>query len=786
MTGAPWVEQGGRQITASGLLPATKNADGTFHFDFVIRHGATGAVAKITGNKIEMAVMKGNQTMNTCEGVIDSTCNNVTWMMNSTTHRYDCFAPSWCRAWTPNCRSPAPPYGQGFAFLSSIGSNMVLQQAPAKSAVYGIAVGTPTAVTVTVTDVTSGSSYTVDAEFNTTKQPFGPQFVGGEDGYASEPDSAYIGGPHQTWKAFLKPTPAGGNYTISAHCTGCTESGTYSDINITNVAFGDVWHCSGQSNMWLPVGNAFAHNDTLKNISAGKYHNIRLMAGNSGSCPGVGPQCPWMTAEQATIYPPKGNGRGAVSVPPLFNFGAACWYFAQRLSDQLEAAGKLIPIGVTDTAIGGQRIEEYMVNDSSLTACADRTGETSPEWNGRLFGKQTLPFVDSTIKGWLWYQGENNMGGVKGNADAKIGYSCEQKALVEGWRKVWSEVPGTTDPLAPFGIVTLASSGSEGGPDMGAMRLAQTAGYGVLPSPEMPNTFVAQAFDLDDKWGPASGPCLTEPSRGGWACCDYSWGLAGKCVYNKTSCAGREKLCAPACASAETKSVMGGIHPRWKKPVGDRLGTAAYNTVYGGTAAFTGPTLSGCTADSKSLVIEFNETLLRGDTINVGKFPGPPSGDLEFGAVHQSTVGSGKGEMASAGSQLYVQINASLFCIEKRPALNSTGSPLGYDYCPKWAGGDGSNGDPTIPLDTQWIMLNYTKASGNSISVDLTPLNGSVPTAVQYAWGVVDCCDHSDPNLYITHGCGLCPLMSTSGLPANPFKAAIKNGKCECVAPQVC
>lgn len=85
---------------------------------------------------------------------------------------------------------------------------MVLQQAPAKAAVYGIAVGAATAVKVTVTDQTTGTSYTIDADLNTTHQPFGPQFVGGEDGYAS--NSAYVGGPHITWKAFLKPTTAGG------------------------------------------------------------------------------------------------------------------------------------------------------------------------------------------------------------------------------------------------------------------------------------------------------------------------------------------------------------------------------------------------------------------------------------------------------------------------------------------------------------------------------------------------------------------------------------------------
>ena len=144
--------------------------------------------------------------------------------------------------------------------------------------------------------------------------------------------------------------------------------------------------------------------------------------------------------------------------------------------------------------------------------------------------------------------------------------------------------------------------------------------------------------------------------------------------------------------------------------------------------------------------------------------------------------------MSSAGSQMYVQIDASLFCIEKRPALNSSGGPLGYDYCPKWAGGDGSSSPSlsNVSLDSGWILVNYTKASSNTLEVDLSPLNGLVPTAVQYAWGVVNCCDYSDPELYISKPCGLCPIMSSSGLPANPFKARITAGRCECVAPQVC
>eukprot|EP01043_Picozoa_sp_COSAG02_P038504 COSAG02_NODE_2976_length_7633_cov_2.195248_2_plen_50_part_00 len=40
------------------------------------------------------------------------------------------------------------------------------------------------------------------------------------------------------------------------------------------------------------------------------------------------------------------------------------------------------------------------------------------------------------------------------------------------------QVAGTTDPLAPFGVVTLAAGGGEGGTDMGGMRFSQTANYG--------------------------------------------------------------------------------------------------------------------------------------------------------------------------------------------------------------------------------------------------------------------------------------------------------------------
>ena len=369
------------------------------------------------------------------------------------------------------------------------------------------------------------------------------------------------------------------------------------------------------------------------------------------------------------------------------------------------------------------------------------------------------------------------MGGIKGNAQAHIGYACNQKALVDGWRKAFSATPNTTDPLAPFGIVTLASSGSEGGPNMGAMRMAQTASYGILPNPDMPNTFLAQAYDLDDEWGPAAGPCTGTD----WACCPFRCG--GCAPYNKTACdagtKGHPEICTNACnAALDTPFRMGGIHPRSKFQVGDRLATAYYNSIAGGTGASSGPTLSTCSLDADELHISFNTTLLQGDKLKINEWGQPWTAPVR----HASPEG---------GSYLYVQTNASQFCMETTGVNNATsGQPIpGMQMCPEWAGGDGRPVTSDSNLDGGWTLLNFTADSaGTGIVVDLKPLNGSTPTAVRYAWGIVQCCDHSDPTLYVTHGCvANCPIYSAkAALPATPFKAKIVNGKCECVAPQVC
>jgi hypothetical protein len=99
-----------------------------------------------------------------------------------------------------------------------------------------------------------------------------------------------------------------------------------------------------------------------------------------------------MTARQAA---PDGCVESGTC--PLFAMGGACWYFAQGLAD----LGVSTPIGIADTAIGGQRIEEFMINSTMSRCSAVGTGV----WDAQLTGQQVAPFMDMTLKGWVWYQG---------------------------------------------------------------------------------------------------------------------------------------------------------------------------------------------------------------------------------------------------------------------------------------------------------------------------------------------------------------------------------------------
>lgn len=303
-------------------------------------------------------------------------------------------------------------------------------------------------------------------------------------------------------------------------------------------------------------------------------------------------------------------------------------------------------------------------------------------------------------------------------------------ALVAAWRAAWSATPGTTDPLAPFGICTLSTDDSEGAGDIASFRWSQGGNYGVAPNPVLPNVFLAHGHDLADVW---------------------------------VNCGGHpQTMACPGCDTADPEYnclqqwYMGpGIHPRLKKPFGQRLAASALVSVYGWPGPVTGPTLAGCTlvsggsSTAPTLTLTFNATLLAGSTLALS--PGYNHSGLSI--LVNSTLGV-------PGTGKWVEVGMSL------------------------VGGGGGSNPP-------------------SIAVDLTAVQGS-PQAIKYAWGKTGGAPDSDgdvwccavgnaPGLCLPGGCPIFAVgqgTSTSpfgGMAANPFLAQITpGGKCLCPIPQVC
>eukprot|EP00040_Diaphanoeca_grandis_P042178 m.264329 g.264329 ORF g.264329 m.264329 type:complete len:830 (+) comp55607_c0_seq1:15-2504(+) len=651
----------------------------------------------------------------------------------------------------PTTAPTAPPMYNGTAtFAAAMGDNMVLQQAPSQAAAYG-PVGKDYAdtdgVRLTVSDGTT--SYSIAATIQ--QGPLGLQ-----------------------WKALLKAAPSGGSYTLTL------EQGTTS-VAIVNVTFGDVWYCGGQSNMALPILHTFSRNISRDAILSGKYSNIRI----SGVKGNMNPTQPWTTlinavtnVSQADVdswYGYKsssGPSYNSESTSRFFQFSATCYYFAESLTQKLGDAAP--PIGLIHTAFGGSMIEEW-IDEPTINQCAG----TSPSYQPfSLYEQNVLPYVDTTVKGWLWYQGENNCHGVMGNSLKGVGYGCMLPAMVELWRAKWSQTQGTTHPLAPFGVVTLASGGSEGGNDIGGMRWSQTSNFGTLPSPQIPNSFLAHAYDLGDPWTGGT-PCT------GWQCCanDYNASNCAQHTKNDTS------MCTASClAQLNTSFYMGPIHPRVKKPVGDRLAAAAAALVYGSTSAYAGPTIKGCSVAGDTITIRFNETLLRGGNVMVKPYDKP-----------------------TVNSAMRVLIDERYFC-NKTILIPKIDSQWPSWFCadegaPEWGqcGGDVQCGADsssntrmrqqsavlTSPPQAPWVLVDIKSSSSTEVVLDLSSLpSGATPLAVRYAWdNDKDSCCPPLPQVGSLVPCapGSCPIWDeVNKLPANPFIAMLDGGKCKCIAPQTC
>lgn len=370
------------------------------------------------------------------------------------------------------------------------------------------------------------------------------------------------------WQVKLPALPAGGPYTLNI-------SGN-NNIVITNILIGEVWVCSGQSNMEWPVQESL---NGAQEVAAADNPNIRLFTVRKSISLEEQVDCSgnWLACSPATVK----------------NFSAIGYFFARDLSAKLK-----VPVGIINLSWGGTVIEAwtdagtlnsdlefrpimtelqqeitdysrnfYEVYRNSLrdwiTAAdtASALGQppplppvlyvnNDPRLNGNaptvLFNSMVAPLTRTNIAGILWYQGESHGGFAKR-------YRRLFPAMINGWRKAWQQ---ETLPFLFVQLPNYNASGDPQGVSWAEVREAQAVAL------KLPNTGMAVTIDIGE-------------------------------------------------ADA--------IHPLNKQEVAHRLLLNALGVVYGSNDEYSGPLYAGMVVEGKRIRVNFshvgNGLIARGRTL---------------------------------------------------------------------------------------------------------------------------------------------------------------------------
>ena len=241
------------------------------------------------------------------------------------------------------------------------------------------------------------------------------------------------------WELYLD-TPAASSVPQSLEIKG--GSGTE---RIENILIGEVWLCTGQSNMEFPIcrqGDGSWATGMLgaeEELADSDYPEIRL----------------FQVAHQLAPDGGKDDVEGKWTVcnaGNLYNFSAVAYVFGKRLHKELG-----VPVGLVQDTWGGTIIEawtsmEIMENNPDYADVLERYSLEKMEkagypwkvpstlWNGMI-----APIAGFTVKGNIWYQGESNVFADKHYAQALVN-------LINSWREAWGQpdMPFYFAQIAPY------------------------------------------------------------------------------------------------------------------------------------------------------------------------------------------------------------------------------------------------------------------------------------------------------------------------------------------------
>ena len=252
------------------------------------------------------------------------------------------------------------------------------------------------------------------------------------------------------WSTYIITTAAGGPYELTV------SDGT--PLVLHNVLLGEVWLCSGQSNMEMPMKG-------FKDQPVNNSNDAVFDAGNDAIRLYTVPRSVKLTAQDSSKQSSwKTAGAGAVA-----NFSAIGYYFARLLQGHLKT-----PVGIVNISYGGSSAEAWM-SQAALQPFTDirlPTTADSAKANNRtptaLYNGMLHPFAGFTIKGCIWYQGESNY-------DRPDQYLDLFPAMVKSWRAAFKQgdFPFYYAQIAPYNYAQLPPYNSGGKYNSAYLRDAQ-------------------------------------------------------------------------------------------------------------------------------------------------------------------------------------------------------------------------------------------------------------------------------------------------------------------------
>ena len=216
------------------------------------------------------------------------------------------------------------------------------------------------------------------------------------------------------WQVALPAMSAkalGGNFTIT-EASGNT-------ITLGNVVVGDVWLCSGQSNMGIDVNYCNQPAD----VSSANFPGIRYFGVPLNNLPSV-----------SSAF--NGSVSWSICSPTTVGgYSAAAFYFARTIYTNQNGT---VPIGLEVSAVGGTRIDPWLGPEglTDIPLLAPLYSQSSLNFGTfSLFNGMIYPLAPCPIRGVLWYQGENS----EATTQSVDSYYLKEKALISGWKRMLGE-----------------------------------------------------------------------------------------------------------------------------------------------------------------------------------------------------------------------------------------------------------------------------------------------------------------------------------------------------------